>query len=222
VASRGRRGFTLIELLVVIAIIAILAAVLFPVFIAAKARAAQTRCLAHLSQLAKAVVAYSGDWNGRPPNPGTHDPRTNWCGCERYDRWIYIEQGQLWPYVKTNKVYVCAVDWRRPAEDVIKANPGDQKICDWARYDYPLSYSMNGGLHGWVLDTVRRTGKVMLLIHEGRKTINDGVFALTGFDVPSDVHYDGTTLVYVDTHARWQSYKELYAAKKDGVWDPAR
>lgn len=218
----SRSGFTLIEILVVIAIIAILAAVLLPVFVAAKARGAQTSCTAHLSQLARAVCQYAGDYNGRPPNPGSHNPATNWCGCERYDRWIYLERGQLWPYVRTRKVYLCAVDWRRPAEDVIAANPYDKDIREWAQYDYPLSYSMNGSMGGKVLDNIRRTSKVMLFIHEGRKTINDGVFALTGFDLPSDVHYDGTTLVYVDTHACWRSYKELYRAKKAGEWDPTK
>ncbi|NLN90274.1 MAG: prepilin-type N-terminal cleavage/methylation domain-containing protein, partial [candidate division WS1 bacterium] len=53
-----RRGFTLIELLVVIAIIAILAAILFPVFAKARAKARQTSCLSNSRQIATAIMAY--------------------------------------------------------------------------------------------------------------------------------------------------------------------
>ena len=52
-----RRGFTLIELLVVIAIIAILAAILFPVFLTAKAAAYRSQCASNVSQLARAMTA---------------------------------------------------------------------------------------------------------------------------------------------------------------------
>ncbi|MFZ4508823.1 MAG: prepilin-type N-terminal cleavage/methylation domain-containing protein [Fimbriimonas sp.] len=55
------RAFTLVELLVVIAIIAILAAVLFPVFVRAKASAKSTACMSNLRQLAIGVALYQGD-----------------------------------------------------------------------------------------------------------------------------------------------------------------
>lgn len=61
---KQRDGFTLIELLVVIAIIAILAAMLFPVFSAAREAAKKTQCSANISQIAKALKAYSADWDG--------------------------------------------------------------------------------------------------------------------------------------------------------------
>jgi prepilin-type N-terminal cleavage/methylation domain-containing protein len=56
-----RKGFTLIELLVVIAIIAILAAILFPVFAAAKEAAKKTTCVANSNQMMKSVLMYMGD-----------------------------------------------------------------------------------------------------------------------------------------------------------------
>ncbi|MCC6485600.1 MAG: prepilin-type N-terminal cleavage/methylation domain-containing protein [Armatimonadetes bacterium] len=62
-----RSGFTLIELLVVIAIIAILAAILFPVFGAAKNRAKSATCLSNLKQIGVAVKAYCNDYRDRMP-----------------------------------------------------------------------------------------------------------------------------------------------------------
>jgi hypothetical protein len=58
------------------------------------------------------------------------------------------------------------------------------------------------------------------MIHEGRDTINDGDFNWGTYDAPSNVHYDGSTVVYVDQHARYQSYKELKAAKSTNLWNP--
>lgn len=58
-----RRAFTLIELLVVIAIIAILAAILFPVFAQARAKARQASCLSNEKQLSTATLIYVQDYD---------------------------------------------------------------------------------------------------------------------------------------------------------------
>ena len=56
-----KRAFTLIELLVVIAIIAILAAILFPVFIAAKGAAYQLVAVSNVRGLGEAALQYASD-----------------------------------------------------------------------------------------------------------------------------------------------------------------
>ncbi len=64
----GGRGFTLVELLVVIAIIAILAAILFPVFTAARKKAQLAACSGNMRQIALAFTMYGNDHNSCYPD----------------------------------------------------------------------------------------------------------------------------------------------------------
>ncbi len=65
--SRGRRGkgFTLIEVLVVVAIIALLISILLPSLAGAREQARRAKCLASMSNLGKAVMAFSVSHQGR-------------------------------------------------------------------------------------------------------------------------------------------------------------
>ena len=97
-SSSQRRAFTLIELLVVIAIIAILAAILFPVFAQARAKARQAACLNNTKQVGIALMQYVQDndetlcLNSYSPTDGT--PRNSWPDA-------------LQPYIKNYGVFVC-------------------------------------------------------------------------------------------------------------------
>jgi prepilin-type N-terminal cleavage/methylation domain-containing protein len=225
----NRRGFTLIELLVVIAIIAILAAILFPVFLSAKEHARMARCLSNLRQLHSAFTQYVGDNNGIMPAVGTiwgeqapPGGTGNWYGgagpgVTRAD----LRRSQLYPYVRNGDIFQCPSDKGRKGRYV------DIPAL------FPLSYSMNDQLCRVKLDSMvcKRPSKLLLLIHEERGEpgssspvgINDGGFYPKpgyGQDVPNKVHYDGSTILYIDGHAKWMAYSGLLTERDGGWWVP--
>lgn len=93
-------GFTLIELLVVIAIIAILAAILFPVFAQARAKARQTTCLSNSKQVNTAVQMYTQDYDE------TLCPLFTWGGSADFSTVLLWPQLTA-PYLKNNLVFNC-------------------------------------------------------------------------------------------------------------------
>ena len=118
-AFRGNRAFTLIELLVVIAIIAILAAILFPVFAQARAKARAAACLSNNKQMALGFMMYIQDYDEAFPHS---DPliANNWVGTpvmaapdgrifEGFVTWPL----QIYPYIKNGgkvSVFTCPED----------------------------------------------------------------------------------------------------------------
>ncbi len=114
--ARTRRGFTLIELLVVIAIIAILAAILFPVFARARAKAREAQCKANLKQLGLAFEMYASDYDGF--YPWAVDAADWYCPeiWDSFPQWqALIAQmpraaDVLQPYTKNREVFHCKSD----------------------------------------------------------------------------------------------------------------
>ena len=99
--SRAGAAFTLIELLVVIAIIATLAAILFPVFAQARAKARQAACLSNMKQIGLALQAYADDYDGvMPPSQIYYVYDPNPSAPVSWPTLIY-------PYVKNQDVFVC-------------------------------------------------------------------------------------------------------------------
>ncbi len=94
-------GFTLIELLVVIAIIAILAAILFPVFAQAQAKARSVSCLSNEKQIGLALMMYAQDYDDTLPSSYYYKNGATSAGG--YVHWT----GLTVPYVKNEGVFVC-------------------------------------------------------------------------------------------------------------------
>lgn len=72
-------GFTLVELLVVVGIISLLAALLFPVFLSARAKAREAVCLSNMRQIGNAIILYADDYDelypyGADPSDQHSDP----------------------------------------------------------------------------------------------------------------------------------------------------
>lgn len=170
--QRQCQGFTLIELLVVVAIIAILAAILFPVFSRAKARAQHSQCLSNLKQLATAWQMYADD------NQGRACPSYYWL-----DGWMHswdfsigpggAQLGLLGPYTRTGQLASCpsftGQGWDRP----------------YTGYAYNTSYI---GGH------TSRTGSSFTVIRppamlaEIQSPSDTAVFADAGFGNPPSAH----------------------------------
>ena len=94
--NKTKNAFTLIELLVVIAIIAILAAILFPVFAAAREKARQSTCASNLKQIGLAILQYAQDYDE------LQIPAYDYVTVPTQE-WPYILQS----YTKSHEVFRC-------------------------------------------------------------------------------------------------------------------
>lgn len=227
------RGFTLIELLVVIAIIAILAAILFPVFAQARAKARQIACLSNSRQLGTAQAMYAQDYDETLPL-ATYWP---WCGYTtpsdyRIPKWMDM----LLPYVKNNQIFTCP-DFTPDAshhEQYVYQPP----TCTGARATQFGTYVLNGvypamtavsahGPSGRTLAEIASPAETIFVAETGdwgvdrssvegwtnnprvvKTTFPPSLNAVIGGKdsvVNKLYHAGGMNVVWCDGHAKWQT-----------------
>jgi prepilin-type N-terminal cleavage/methylation domain-containing protein len=107
---KRKSAFTLIELLVVISIIAVLAAILFPVFAAAKGASKKTAALENLAQIGKAVQMYASDHDEHLPS--RFPIESEWPG---YNTIMLVIGGNSFdkvydPYIKNKSIWFSPED----------------------------------------------------------------------------------------------------------------
>lgn len=134
-----RAGFTLIELLVVIAIIAILAAILFPVFSAAKASAKRAACLSNMKQIGTSLAIYMVDSDDLFPDRRDmkvslgYRPWTSWPPSDPRSEWA---AKLLEPYTKNNDIWNCPMVKGSQLGEAVQVKQGVSGYWMW-RFDRP-------------------------------------------------------------------------------------
>ncbi len=200
-----RHGFTLIELLVVIAIIAILAAILFPVFARARAKARQTACLSNLKQWALAYHMYVQDWDERSPRFLRWDQDNVPVGPWRVTHcWLCpVCGGGLDAYTKNVQIYTCP-------------------DSPWDGIRGHGSYGYNCQVNDQKLGNLGRPAETPCASDANCHYINpanNGMCGPCGNTSPCnrvswDRHNDGLNIAYCDGHAKWQSGQSMYDGSK--------
>lgn len=210
VGGRQKRGFTLIELLVVVGIIALLAAILFPVFLAARGRAKATTCASNLRQLHLALSLYVADNGGYLPPyyTGTHRQITRGDGTT----FILPDQsGDLVagvaPYVQAADIWFCPNDPFAGQEPVVGGREYNNRVTS---YFYVAGVVYKQGIPYPMRLDVPNSAVFPLLTDRKSGTVLD-LPAATG---PGPYSHDGRfNMLYRDGHVKlrnWDDDRDLW------------
>jgi prepilin-type N-terminal cleavage/methylation domain-containing protein len=211
------RGFTLIELLVVIAIIAILAAILFPVFSHARAKAYQATCTNNTRQIAMAVAMYTQDHDEILPYAFIDDTQTPPSGGRTY---YLLWWGAIQPYHKSWQLYRCPGDQQliRLAPWWGAALPPAPSVDLSYGWNYPhMPYRNIYNPTGTHLARYTYPAEAMVAMHS--EAPPTATWAKTYVYCPihwppgtlpqapeqnvTDDHFEGTCAVLLDGHSKW-------------------
>ena len=193
-----KSGFTLIELLVVIAIIAILAAILFPVFAAARESARKTSCLSNIRQLGTGCAMYSQDYDGSLVSSGGRC-YGGYPGCTIDNPTPTVQwQFTIYPYVKNWQIYRCPSD------------PRDENFL-------PISYVENNwgtnkrsgnGVGGITEAITDKPAETVLLIESGN----------TGYTDWNGGHKRTDAARMVEDYTQWTQWNRITHDQPDWNW----
>lgn len=212
-----RRGFTLIELLVVIAIISILAAILFPVFSAAKAAAKRISCLSNQKQIGTGFVLYTADYDDRMPDRRDlkislgFRPWTSWPPSDPRAGWAEIVFD---PYLKNKDIWSCPSTINSPVGEAVQVKQGKSRYWMW-RFDRPSDpvgieefwgKSAEQAVEDLIIANDPLLGKItgiseveLLVDPYFPKTIPSVLAELKG----KAAHAGGRNRLFLDFHAKW-------------------
>ena len=203
--SKQLAAFTLIELLVVIAIIALLAALLFPVFSAAKEAGKRTACLSSVRQLTTGVLLYTSDDDGILPPLADASNTVLWTDL-------------IHPYTRSKGILIC------PSEPASRVSYGLNQLVFIDLYGAPDPAPTSPSI-----DAFRFPSETVMMADLGTEddlvTPRKGALKLVvpdddiddEFDArPSFRHSGRATVGFFDGHAAARLKEQFYLG-----WTPA-
>jgi prepilin-type N-terminal cleavage/methylation domain-containing protein/prepilin-type processing-associated H-X9-DG protein len=197
-------GFTVIEMLVVVALLGMLMALLFPVLAQAREQGRKITCLSQLQQIAMAHLLYLQDWDEQLPDWRFPVPRRP----EPFRDFVFWPEF-LQPWLRSTAL----LHDPSPAEPLFPGDGtrlADYALCTWG----PGGRGTEDSPHfRWAgpplsLAQVRRPAETILLMDGFTST-----FWSRGFEPR---HRKGLNVCFLDGHARWLPFGELYRVDTDG------
>ena len=209
-------GFTLIELLVVISIIALLAALLFPVYAQARAKARQAVCTSNLRQIGLALSLYADD-NDEKLMPGQLLPALAPDGSPQYAGWA----GPCSVYARAPRLFACPTD-DTPGKTV-SGQPADAVTYFMNLYlgggyvpgGFPRSSFVSPAVTVLVAESTLGFSHNVARLQDPDE--NDSPFAnyFTADDDLHNRHQGGRVFLLADGHVKWLRPAAV------SVWSPA-
>lgn len=225
-----RHGFTLVELLIVMAIVGALVALLLPAVGRAREMSRRAACLSNLRQLTHAWLMYADENKGwlcnSVGNPewllfdqqlastGLSTPTTD-------DPLPLISNGQLWPYLKERRVYLCPGD-EQTSRNIARRPPG-VFISGGSGTSYSLNILLGPPVPFRAALHQRSATMLTQIQHSPSRTVffeddlgwmddpfnrNTYWCKLGGFHNKSQGAGDGVTMSFADGHAIFWSYSD--------------
>lgn len=232
--KENSKGFTLIELLVVIAIIAILAAILFPIFVTAKDRGRQAKCMGNMKQLGSALSLYLQDTSDRMPYQGGQvvDDALNFA-VYRTPAGVNWASG-LFLYTKNARaIFTCPSSQLPAITDGDRYPTKDTKVSYMAN-GMAISNSYFGTPEIKSMSECKSTTKCVVIrelpiamrkvwlrpLPDG-SLIQDAGGGSGGTNRFNDyrIHFEGSHFVYADTHVSFVKVTNTSMDKNDPMWN---